>query len=147
MRIMGLQKSSENIAWILTTFIDFAITLFLSELILFSGGALKTTGRALLLIFLLLFAGCVISFWWVFCFPLKIMQNIQVFNRKNLACYMACAQLHGVIVLLISKHWICFDCDTVFNDVHALHLDHIIERYFEHVLESCGCKLILDFLQ
>lgn len=63
MRIMGLQKSSENIAWILTTFIDFAITLFLSELILFSGGALKTTGRALLLIFLLLFAGCVISFW------------------------------------------------------------------------------------
>lgn len=63
MRIMGLQKSSEDLAWIVSTFIDFAITFVLCESILYAGGALQTTNRFLLYIFLLVFGGCVISFW------------------------------------------------------------------------------------
>lgn len=63
MRIMGLQKSSENIAWIVSTFIDFAITFLICETILFAGGVLQTTDQYLLYIFLLVFGACVIAFW------------------------------------------------------------------------------------
>lgn len=63
MQIMGLQKSSENIAWIVSTFIDYAITVAICETILFVGGAMHTTNPYLLYIFLLVFGGCVISFW------------------------------------------------------------------------------------
>lgn len=63
MRIMGLERSSENIAWILSTFIDFAITFLICEIVLFTGKTLQTTSRGLLYAFLLIFGACVISFW------------------------------------------------------------------------------------
>lgn len=63
MRIMGLQKSSENIAWIVSTFFDYAFTFLICEVILYAGGAMQTTSGYLLYIFLLVFGACVISFW------------------------------------------------------------------------------------
>lgn len=63
MRIMGLEKASENAAWFLSTFIDFAITFLICEIVLYTGETLQTTSRWLLYAFLLIFGCCVISFW------------------------------------------------------------------------------------
>lgn len=60
---MGLEETSENIAWILSTFIDFAITFLICEIVLYAGGTLQTTSRGLLYVFLMIFGCCVISFW------------------------------------------------------------------------------------
>lgn len=63
MRIMGLQRTSENVAWTVSTFIDLAITFFICMLILLIGEAIQTTSRTLLYLFLLAFGAGIISFW------------------------------------------------------------------------------------
>lgn len=63
MTIMGLQQASENVAWVISTFIDLAITFFITEFILYMGGTLHSTNRFLLFLFLLHFGACIISFW------------------------------------------------------------------------------------
>lgn len=63
MRIMGLERTSENISWILTTLVEMSIVFLLCEGILYVGGILDTTNPFVVYIFLLIFAFCVIAFW------------------------------------------------------------------------------------
>lgn len=64
MKIMGLKNSSENISWIVSTLIDLSIALLLCEIILYAGGILQSTNPLLLYCFLIVFAACVIAFWY-----------------------------------------------------------------------------------
>lgn len=64
MKIMGLKNSSENISWIVSTLIDLSIALLLCEIILYAGGILQSTSPVLLYCFLMVFAACVIAFWY-----------------------------------------------------------------------------------
>lgn len=65
MKIMGLEKSSENVAWMITTFLEMCFIFVLCQSILYSGGILQTTSKALVYTWLLLFACCVISFCYM----------------------------------------------------------------------------------
>lgn len=63
MQAMGLKKSSENIAWIMTTIIELAVIFLLCLIILYTGGILETTSKLFLYFYLMIFGCCVVSFW------------------------------------------------------------------------------------
>lgn len=63
MQAMGLNKSSDPIAWAITTLIEIAITFFLCCLVLYGGGILDTSSKWYVAFLLLLFGLSVLSFW------------------------------------------------------------------------------------
>jgi hypothetical protein len=65
MRVMGLKKSSEYLAWIATALIELAIVFMLCLIILYTGDLIVTSNRVFIYCYLLFFGTCIISFWYV----------------------------------------------------------------------------------
>jgi hypothetical protein len=63
MRVMGLKKSSEYFAWVVTAFIELAIVFMLCLIILYSGDLIVSSNRVFLYCYLLFFGTCIIAFW------------------------------------------------------------------------------------
>jgi hypothetical protein len=62
MRTMGMQESSELVSWLITTFVELAIVFLLSVVILYYGGIMAYSSKALIYLYLLVFGLCIISF-------------------------------------------------------------------------------------
>lgn len=55
-------------------------------------------------------------------------------------------QLHGIDILLIGQHWLRLDCDTILDDIHALHSNRYVGYTIEHVVKSSYSKFIAESL-
>ncbi|XP_055389655.1 phospholipid-transporting ATPase ABCA1 [Condylostylus longicornis] len=65
MRSMGLKASSEILAWIFTTFIEILVIFLIACLILYVGAILEYTSFVFIILFLILFGLCTISFCYM----------------------------------------------------------------------------------
>lgn len=63
MRVMGLRKSSEHIAWIITNVIELFIVFTLCLIVLYMGQIVIVTNVMFLYLFMIIFGICLISFW------------------------------------------------------------------------------------
>lgn len=63
MQCMGLWRSSDLIAWSVTTLVETGITFLVCSVILYGGGVLATTSKLFMVFLLGLFAVSVLSFW------------------------------------------------------------------------------------
>lgn len=63
MQAMGLLKSSDLIAWMITTLLEICIILILCIIIMYSGGILETTSVPFVFTFLFVFGLGVLAFW------------------------------------------------------------------------------------
>lgn len=62
MRVMGLKRSSEYLAWFITTTLELALVFLIVSTILYTGGIFQTTNKLFLLFFLLTFGSGTIAF-------------------------------------------------------------------------------------
>jgi hypothetical protein len=65
MRVMGLNKSSEYVAWTITAFVELAIIFMLCLIILYTGGLMVSSSKFFIYCYLLLFGVCVIAFCYM----------------------------------------------------------------------------------